>query len=126
MSTNGVGIPGKFYFFTFILANFKLSIKICNFIIQLRDSRNMIIASNNTKIFTSIANRTCSTDELAIFNFSILAFKSAFNLLRLEIDSWQEDNSEERISFFLTSKAKDFSTLTSLSCSSLRISSYFF
>jgi hypothetical protein len=61
---------------------------------------------------------TCSTDELAISNFSILAFKSAFDLLRLEIDSCQEDNSEESISLFLVSKARDFSTLTSLSCSS--------
>jgi hypothetical protein len=57
MSNNCLGIPGKFYFFTFILANFKLSIKVCNFIIQLRDSRNMIIASINIKIFASITNR---------------------------------------------------------------------
>jgi hypothetical protein len=57
MSTNGVGIPGKFYLLTFIFANFKLSIKIFNFIIQLRDSRNVIIASINVKVFASIANR---------------------------------------------------------------------
>jgi hypothetical protein len=68
----------------------------------------MIIVHINIKIFTSIANIDMLTDELAIFNFSILAFKSAFKLLKLEIDSWQEDNSEESITFFLTSKARDF------------------
>jgi hypothetical protein len=56
-------------------------------------------------------------DELASFNFSTLSFKSTFALLRLEIESWQEDNSKVSISFFLISKARDFSTLTNLSCS---------
>jgi hypothetical protein len=37
---------------------------------------------------------TCSIDELATFTFSSLAFK----LLRLEIESLQEDNSKERSS----------------------------
>jgi hypothetical protein len=41
---------------------------------------------------------TCSIDELATFTFSSLAFKSAFKLLRLEIESLQEDNSKERSS----------------------------
>jgi hypothetical protein len=58
---------------------------------------------------------TCSTDELVIFTFSSLVFKSAFKLLRLEIESLQEDTSEEIISFLLTSKARYFSALTSLS-----------
>jgi hypothetical protein len=48
------------------------------------------------------------TEELVTFTFSSLAFKSAFKLLRLDISSLQEDNSEERISFLLTSKARDF------------------
>jgi hypothetical protein len=47
---------------------------------------------------------TYSTDELATFNFSSLAFK----FLRLEIESLQEDNLEERSSFLLTSKARYF------------------
>jgi hypothetical protein len=34
------------------------------------------------------------------------------------MESLQEDNSEERSSFLLTSKARYFSVLTSLSCSS--------
>jgi hypothetical protein len=42
---------------------------------------------------------TCSIDELATFTFSSLAFKSAFKFLRLEIESRQEDNSEESNSF---------------------------
>jgi hypothetical protein len=37
---------------------------------------------------------TCSTDEIATLTFSILALKSAFKLLRLEIESLQQDNSE--------------------------------
>jgi hypothetical protein len=61
---------------------------------------------------------TCSTDEQATLTFSSLAFKSAFKLLRLEIESLQEDNLEEISSFLLTSKARYFSALTSLSCSS--------
>jgi hypothetical protein len=61
---------------------------------------------------------TCSTDELATFTFSSLTFKSAFKLLRLEIEPLQEDNSEEISSFLLTSKARYFRALTSLSCSS--------
>jgi hypothetical protein len=56
--------------------------------------------------------------ELATFNFSIPAFKSAFKPFRQEIDSWQEDNSEDSISFFLISIARDFSALIHLSCSS--------
>jgi hypothetical protein len=51
---------------------------------------------------------TCSTNELAIFTFSNLAFKSAFKFLRLEIESLQADSSEDSSSFFLVSRARDF------------------
>jgi hypothetical protein len=51
---------------------------------------------------------TCSTVELASLTFSSLAFKSAFKFLRLEIESLQEDNSEEISSILLTSKARYF------------------
>jgi hypothetical protein len=44
---------------------------------------------------------TCSKDELETFNFSILAFKSTFAFLRLEIEAWHEDNSKESNYFFL-------------------------
>jgi hypothetical protein len=76
------------------------------------------LQASTSKSLHLLQIETCSIDELAIFSFSIVAFKSTFDLLRLEIDSWQEDNSEETILFFLTSKARDFSTLTSLPCSS--------
>jgi hypothetical protein len=33
----------------------------------------------------------CSKDELATFNFSILAIKSSFSILRLEIEEWHKD-----------------------------------
>jgi hypothetical protein len=56
-------------------------------------------------------------DELATFNFSILVFKLAFKLLSLEIEECQEDNSNANILFF-TSKARNFSTSITLSCSS--------
>jgi hypothetical protein len=49
MSTNGVGIPSKFYFIIFTLASLKLSIKICNIIIQLKNGESMSIASINIK-----------------------------------------------------------------------------
>jgi hypothetical protein len=51
---------------------------------------------------------TCSTHELATLTFSSLVFKSAFKNFRLEIESWQVDNSEDNSSFFLTSSARDF------------------
>jgi hypothetical protein len=51
---------------------------------------------------------TCCTVELSTFTFSSLAFKSAFKFLRLEIESLQEDNSQARSSFLLTSKARYF------------------
>jgi hypothetical protein len=51
---------------------------------------------------------TCSKDELATLNFSILAFKSTFKLLRLEIKECQEYNLNTSISFFFISKVRDF------------------
>jgi hypothetical protein len=46
--------------------------------------------------------------ELEAFIFSILAFKSTFRFLRLEVEVWHEDNSKASISFFFISKARDF------------------
>src|SRR5688500_11803896 len=68
---------------------------------------------------------TCSTQELDLFATSSLAFKSSLTLFKLEVVSWQVDNSQESISFLLTSKARDFWTSTTLSCSSYKRSSYF-
>jgi hypothetical protein len=51
---------------------------------------------------------TCSTDELAKFTSSNLAFKSAFKFLSLEIESFHADNSEDNSSFFLIFRARDF------------------
>jgi hypothetical protein len=61
---------------------------------------------------------TSSIEDLATFTFSILAFKSSFKLLRLVIEEWQEDNSKASFSFYFISKARDFSTSITLSCSS--------
>src|SRR5690349_5823819 len=68
---------------------------------------------------------TCSTHELDLLASSSLAFKSSFKIFKLEIDSWQADNSEDSISFLLVSKTRDFCTLTNLSCSSYKMSSCF-
>src|SRR5688500_7698839 len=65
---------------------------------------------------------TCSTYELDLLATSSLAFNSSLTLFKLEIDSWQADISEDRISFLLVSKARDFCTLTNLSCSSYKMS----
>ena len=78
----------------------------------------MSIASINIDSLHLLQIETCSIVELAKFTFSSLVFKSAFKLLRLEIESWQEDSSEDNNSFFLVSRARDFLTLTNLSCSS--------
>jgi hypothetical protein len=42
---------------------------------------------------------TCSTQELDLLAISNLAFKPSFMLLKLEIVSWQEDSSQQSISF---------------------------
>src|SRR5688500_15552625 len=68
---------------------------------------------------------TCSTQELVLFATSNLAFNSSLMLLNLEIVSWQEDNSQESISFLLISRAREFCALTNLSCSSYNKSSCF-
>jgi hypothetical protein len=68
---------------------------------------------------------TCSTHELDLLATYSLAFKSLFKIFKLEIDSWHTDNSEDNISFLLVSKARDFYTLTNLSCSSYNMSSCF-
>jgi hypothetical protein len=57
MSTNGLGIPNKLNPITFIFANFQLSMKFSNIVIQLGNSRSMVIANMDIKILTSIANR---------------------------------------------------------------------
>jgi hypothetical protein len=57
MCTNGLGIPSKFNLITFIFANFKLSNKFSNVIIQLQNCRSMINASIIVKILISVANR---------------------------------------------------------------------
>jgi hypothetical protein len=72
-----------------------------------------------------VPSQTCSTHELDLLASSSLAFKSSFKIFKLEIDSWQADNSEDSISFLLVSKARDFCTLTNLSCSSYKMSSCF-
>jgi hypothetical protein len=51
---------------------------------------------------------TRSTDELAKFISSNLAFKSTFKFLSLEIESLQAYSSEDSSSFFLVSRARDF------------------
>ena len=50
------------------------------------------------------------SSELSTYHESIssLTFKSTFKLLRLEIESWQVDNSEDNSSYFLVSRARDF------------------
>jgi hypothetical protein len=87
MSTNSVGIPGKFYLLTFILQLLSWAVRLATSSFNLR-----IVGAwslHTSKSLHLLQIDTCSTNELAIFNFSILAFKSAFNLLMLEIDSWQ-------------------------------------
>jgi hypothetical protein len=86
MSTNGKSIPSKFNFITFIFAYFKLSMKVGNIIIQLSNCRDMFITSIYIKTLHLLQIETCSKDELVSFNFSTLAFKSTFTLLRLEIE----------------------------------------
>jgi hypothetical protein len=44
---------------------------------------------------------TCSTHEIDLLATSSLAFNSSLTLFKLEIDSWQADISEDRISFLL-------------------------
>jgi uncharacterized membrane protein (UPF0136 family) len=83
MSTNGVGIPSKLNLITFIFAKFKLSMKFNCIIIRLGNSRGMIIASINIEILTSIANKYMLQGRTKGIQFSILAFKSIFRLLRL-------------------------------------------
>jgi hypothetical protein len=77
-----------------------------------------VLQASMSKSLHLLQITTCSAVDLASFTFSSLAFKSAFKFLRLEMESLQEDNSEERSSFLLTSKAIYFLALTSLSCSS--------
>jgi hypothetical protein len=56
MYTNGLGSPSKFYFLKFIFPSLKLIMEFSNVIIQLRNSRDMIIASIDIKVLTSIEN----------------------------------------------------------------------